>query len=35
MIEKDHIIKLVKEYINRFGYIEWKELKDIQFESWI
>ena len=33
MIEKDHIIKLVKEYINRFGYIEWKELKDIQLDE--
>ena len=30
MIEKNHIVKLVKEYINRFGYIEWEELVDIQ-----
>ena len=30
MIEKNHIVKLVKEYINRFGYIKWEKLKDIQ-----
>ena len=33
MREKNHFVKLVKKYINRFGYIEWKELKDIQINE--